>query len=142
MVPKIWTVLIVTVCVAAIAGERRSAPRPAPQNNDDRIEHPVENGQAASWRRPLARARNPRGAGRVGERSEISRSCNRGVRKRMRVPVARWRLTGFSRLARRERPEMPFDAEIERDPVGFMSGVDSVAAQERIQRAAGEIDRD
>src|SRR5277367_1711801 len=43
-------------------------------------------------------------------------------------------------FARSERPQEAFDAEVDRNPVGLMPGVDTVAAQKGVKGAGAEID--
>jgi hypothetical protein len=46
----------------------------------------------------------------------------------------------FSGFARRERPQKAFDAKVDRDPVGLVSGIDAVATQKGVKGAGAEVD--
>ena len=50
------------------------------------------------------------------------------------------RSASFSGFAWAERPQKAFDAEVDRDPVGLVPGVDAVAAQKGVKGAGAEVD--
>src|SRR5580700_7897455 len=50
------------------------------------------------------------------------------------------RSASFSGFAWAERPQKAFDAEVDRDPVGLLPGVDAIAAQKGVIGAGAEVD--
>src|SRR5271165_4512043 len=74
-------------------------------------------------------------------RAEFSRSRNPRLRKRMRLTISRQGLARRSGLAGPKRPKKALDAEVDRDPVGFVAGIDAVATQKCVERAALSVDR-
>ena len=94
-------------------------------------ETPALSSQCARLGRPSAKL--------AGSCAGISADCLTAVRM-IRPCLGQAALGKFLRSRRARAAEKAFDAEVDRDPVGLMSGIDAVAAQKGVKGAGAEVD--